>query len=131
MSASLPVETLADETGTTAGNIDELADQVRVHARDEVVEVEVDVFDRGPEFRRVVVAQDFGIQVVEIGPCLDERPARLRHFLSVDGQEAMGIDAGRSPKARAFEHRRPEQRVEVHDVLADEVVQLGSLSAFQ
>ncbi|MNQ13942.1 hypothetical protein D3C85_268700 [compost metagenome] len=37
----------------------------------------------------------------------------------------MHVDRGRLAQARAFEHGRPEQGVEVDDVLADEVVQLG------
>ncbi len=38
----------------------------------------------------------------------------------------MHVDGGRLAEARAFEHRRPEQGVEVDDVLADEMVQLGA-----
>ena len=39
--------------------------------------------------------------------------------------KAVGMDRGRSPHAGALEHRGPEQRVKIQDVLADEVVQLG------
>ena len=38
----------------------------------------------------------------------------------------MRKDAGRRSEAGAIQHRRPEQRVEVDDVLADEVIRLRS-----
>ncbi len=37
----------------------------------------------------------------------------------------MAVDAGRGAHAGTFQHRRPEQGVEVNDVLADEVIDLG------
>ncbi len=37
----------------------------------------------------------------------------------------MNVDAGRFAQISAFKHGRPEQGVEVDDVLADEVVKLG------
>ena len=52
-------------------------------------------------------------------------PLRLRHLLAVDVQEAVDVDERRQVEAGGLEHRRPEQRVEVGDVLADEVVDLG------
>ena len=78
-----------------------------------------------PSLRREVVAQVLGRQVVEVGARGDERAARLRHLLAVDGQEAVHEHARRRAEAGAVQHRGPEQRVEVDDVLADEVVQLG------
>ena len=77
------------------------------------------------EPRRVVVAQVLGGQVIEPGARRDERAARLRHLLAVDRQEAVREDRRRRPVAGAREHRGPEQRVEIDDVLADEVVHLG------
>ena len=41
----LAVEALADEAGAAAGQVHDLAHQVGVHPRDEVVEVEVDVVE--------------------------------------------------------------------------------------
>ena len=58
-----------------------------------------------------------------LGP--DEGAARFGHFLAVDGEETVGEDGGRHAESRAVQHRRPEQGVEIGDVLADEVVQLG------
>ena len=58
-----------------------------------------------------------------LGP--DEGAARFGHFLAVDGEETVGEDGGRHAESRAVQHRRPEQGVEIGDVLADEVIQLG------
>ena len=52
-------------------------------------------------------------------------PRVLAHLLAADGDEAVHIDAVRHLVARELEHRRPEQHVEVDDVLADEVDLLG------
>ena len=54
----------------------------------------------------------------------DESAPGFGHLLAVDGQKAVRMDAGRPSHAGGLEHRGPEQRVEVQDVLADEVVQL-------
>ena len=49
----------------------------------------------------------------------------LAHLLAVvDGHEAVHEDVGRRPAAAEVQRRGPEQRVEVGDVLADEVVLL-------
>src|SRR5690606_14934437 len=44
---------------------------------------------------------------------------------AVHGQVAVDVQPGGGPQAGALQHRRPEQAVEVDDVLADEVVHLG------
>ncbi len=120
------VELLVDEAGGAAGDVDELADQVRIHARDEVVEVEVDVLHAAVQLRRVVVAQPLGVEALfEIARRGDESAARLRHLLPVHGEKAVCVDRARQAVAGKFQHRRPEQRVEIQDVLADEVHQLG------
>src|SRR5690606_8755978 len=121
------VEALADEAGAAAGQVDELADHVRVHARDEVGEVEVEVVHAARGFGGEVVAQGFGRQAaVEVGAGHHEGAARLRHLGAVHGQVAVDVKAGRGAQAGAVQHRRPEQAVEVDDVLADEVVHLGA-----
>ena len=43
----------------------------------------------------------------------------------------MGIHRGGCAQATARQHRRPEQGVKTDDVLADEVIQLGSAAGFQ
>ncbi len=119
------VEALADEAGAAAGDVDHLADQVGVHAQLEVIEVEVDVVDAGAQLGGEVIAQVFRIQMVQPGARLDEGAARLGHLLAVDGEEAVRMDGGGHAEAAAGQHGGPEQGVEIDDVLADEVVQLG------
>ena len=79
---------------------------------------------RAVELRRDVVAQplrDRGRGRGSVGA--DARAARLRHLLARERDEAVHVDVVRHLVRRAgeLEHRRPEQRVEVDDVLADEV----------
>ena len=71
-------EALVDEAGAAAGQVDELADQVAVHPRGEIGEVQVEVVDAARGLRREVIAQRFRIQPgVEIGARHDEGAARL------------------------------------------------------
>ncbi len=58
----LAAEALAEEARRAAGDVDVLADQVGVDARDEVLGVEVDVLDARVELGGDVVAQPFGVQ---------------------------------------------------------------------
>jgi len=120
---------LVDEAGATAGNVDHFANQVGVDLLHEILEVQVEVIDAPAELGGVVVAQVFRVQVVQVGSGLDEGAARLGHLGAVDGQVAVHVDCSRLAEAGTFEHGRPEQGVEVDDVLADEVIQLG-LGAF-
>ena len=50
-------------------------------ARDEVVQIEVDVVDAAAELGGEVVAQRLGLKLLEIAPRGDEGAARLRHLL--------------------------------------------------
>src|ERR1035441_6326659 len=52
-------------------------------------------------------------------------PWRFRHFLAIDRQKAMREHRAGPSIPGAVQHGRPEQRVEVTDVLANEVIQLG------
>ena len=114
-----------DKAGTATGDIDDLADQVGVDLLHKVLKVEVEVLDAAAQLAGIVVTQVFRVQVFQVGACLDEGAAGLGHFLPVNGQVTMHIDAGRLAKACAMQHGRPEQGVEVDDVLADEMVQFS------
>src|SRR5580692_1594664 len=60
------------------------------------------------------------IQVAARG---DESAARFRHLLAVDGEESMRVYRGRAAHPRGLQHRRPEKRVKIQNVLANEVMQ--------
>ena len=124
----LAVEFLRDEAGAAAGDVHVLADQVAVHARDEVLAREVQVLDPGVQLEREVVAQPFRVHAqLQVAQRRDARAARLRHLFVVHGQVA--VDVHLQPVddrvAREIQHRRPEQQVERDDVLADEVHLFG------
>ena len=63
--------------------------------------------------------------MVQPGPGGDERAAGLGHLLAVERDHAVGEHPGGRAKARRLQHCRPEQGVEVDDVLADEMIDLG------
>ena len=118
-------EVFADEVRRAGGDVHHLAHQVRVHALHEIRQVDVHVVHSRRDFRGEVVAQVFGIQMVQISGGVDERAAGFRHLLAVHGDVAVRVNAGGRAEARVREHRRPEQAMEVHDVLADEVMHFG------
>ena len=114
-----------DECRAAAGDVDELADHLGIDPGGELLEVHVDVVDAGADLGGDEVAEVLGRQVLQVTLRRDERAAGLRHLLAVHGQEAVDVHAVRLAEARALQRGRPEQRVEIEDVLADEVVQLG------
>ena len=102
-----------DETGAAAGEVDELADHVVVHARDEIAEVEVEVVRRRRwSWRRSSSAALPAEPGVEVGARHHEGAARFRHLRAVHRQVAIDVQARRRALARAVQHRRPEQAVE-------------------
>ncbi|MNB93051.1 hypothetical protein D3C75_401670 [compost metagenome] len=121
----LAVETLGDKAGVAGSQIDQLVDHVRIDPGDEVFEVQVQIVDATVELGCVVVTQALGIQVLQVGGGLDEGALGLGHLGAVDGHIAVHVDLGRLAETRPFQHGRPEQAVEVGDVLADEVIELG------
>ena len=121
----LAVEALGDEVRAAAGDVDVLAHQVRIDSGHEVVEVQVEILDLARQLGGEVVAQEFRRQMFQPGARLDEGAARLGHLLAVDGEKAVRMDRRGRAIAGAFQHGRPEQGMEIDDVLADEVVQLG------
>src|SRR3569623_1485386 len=64
--------------------------------------------------------------MIEIAARPDEGAARFRHFLTVHREKAVSEDGGGRAAAGAGQHSRPEQRVKVDDVFADEMVELGA-----
>ena len=55
-----------DETRATAGDVHELADDVGIHARDEIFQRQIDVIDAGTELAGEVEAQRLGRQALEV-----------------------------------------------------------------
>src|SRR5690554_6016296 len=66
---------LVHKTGAAAGNVDQLADQIRVDLVDKVIQVQVQIFHTAPQLGGVVVTQVFGLQMFQIGTGPDEGAA--------------------------------------------------------
>ena len=81
------------------------------------------------QLRGVVIAQIRRVEMLEVRRRADEGALRLRHLLPVDGEEAVDVDLRRQAETGRLQHRRPEKRVEIRDVLADEVMDFGRRAA--
>src|SRR5262245_62184728 len=64
--------------------------------------------------------------MLEVRRCHDERPLALAHLLAADGEKSVDVDFRRQREAGRFEHPGPEERVELRDVFADEVVDFSA-----
>ena len=116
------LEAFGDEPHAPAGDVHVLPHQVAVHSRHEVIEVQVDVLHGRTELGRVVVAQPLRIQLeVEVTLRGDEGAAALRHLLAIDGEKPVGEDPGGGSIAGELQGGRPKERMEIEDVLADEM----------
>ena len=120
-----PVREPVQQAGAARRDVHHLSHEVRVDPGDEVREVQVHVVDPVSELAREVVAQVLGVEVVGVGAGPDEGAPALRHLLAVHGEETVAEDRARHAEPGPVEARGPEQGVEVGDVLADEVVDLG------
>jgi hypothetical protein len=96
-----------------------------VHALHEVLEVEVDVVDAGAELGGEVVAQVLGVEVVEVVAALMKVPRLLDILVPLTVRKPCTYTPVGRAQAGRVQHRGPEQAVEIDDVLADEVVELG------
>ena len=119
------VEVPVQESRTAGRDVDDLADQVRIHPLDEVVEIDVDVVRIRRQLGREVVPQILGIEMVKVCRGVDEGAARLRHLHAPHGDVAVRMHSRRRAEIRRRKDRGPEQGVEIDDVLADEVVHLA------
>ena len=70
---------------------------------------------------RVVVPKKLGFHMFGKGSGHDEGAPTLGHLLVIDCDKSMAENFGRCTKSCTVQHRRPEQSMEVRDVLADEV----------
>ena len=123
--AQFAAKTLGDEARRAAGDVDVLADQVRVDAGQEVVGVEVHVLVAAVELGGDVVAQPLGVHAqAQVLERVQAGAAALAHFLAAHRQEAVHEHRVGHLAAREMQHGGPEQGVEGDDVLADEVVLL-------
>ena len=116
------VEALQDEAGRAAGDVDQLAHQIAVDPGHEVLGVEVHVLDPAVELGRQVVAQPFRVHAqLQVFLRRQARSARFGHLFAGDGEESVHEDVVGRVHAGKLQHGRPEQRMEVDDVLADEM----------
>ena len=122
------VKALDDKSCSTAGNINVLTDQVGVHSSHEVALTEVDVIVGRAHLGSEIVTQPFGVHAeFQILQGADAGAAALTHFAAVNRHETVYEHiVGRTVGlAGEFKHGRPKERMEVHDVLTDEVDLLG------
>ena len=127
-----PAKSLGQKPGGPAGDIDVFAHQVAVDAADEIVGVELDILNPGIEFGRDVVAQPFRVQPqVQIVLRADAGAPAFAHFVFLDGQKPMHMHMVRQFAACKMQGGRPEQGMEIDNILADEMhllqIRLGQI----
>src|SRR5204863_9771644 len=74
------------------------------------------------ELRGVEVAQVTRIEMFQIGARANECALALRHLFAIDGEEAVDVNLFWQVVSGRLQHSRPEQRVEICNVLANDVV---------
>jgi len=116
------------ESGGAAGQVDHIAHHVGVDLFDELLEVHVDVVHAVGELRGIVVAQVGRIEMFQVGRGHHKRALALRHLLAVDREKAVDVNLSGQAETRYLEHGRPEKRMKIRDVLANEVVDFGSVA---
>src|SRR3954466_8663301 len=105
-----------DKPRSATRNVDVLADEIAVHARNEVFRIEVDVLYVAVQLRSDVVAQPLRIHAeFEIAQWAYASTAGLRHLRAGYGDEAVYVNVIRYFAPGELEHRGPKQRVEVND----------------
>ena len=122
------LKALHDEAGRARGNIHVLADQIGIHTGEEVRLREVDILDTAGQLGGEIVAQPLRIHAeIEILQRINASAAGLAHLQTAHGNETVCVDVIRHAVGLPGEvqHRRPEKRVEVNDVLADKVNLFG------
>ena len=122
----LALKALGQEARRTRRDVDELANQIAVHAQHEVFGVEVHIFVFVVEFGGQVIAQPLGVHAqAQVLEWVQARATALAHLLAVvDGQEAVHKHIVGRFAAAEMQHGGPEQGVKGDDVFADEVVLL-------
>ena len=105
----MAIKPLADKTGGTRCQVDQLVDDIGIHSGNEVFKVQVQIINTVVEFGGVVVTQVFRIQMLQVGGSLDESALGLGHLGSVHRDIAVYEDVARFPETGPFEHGWPEQ----------------------
>ena len=130
MPCQFAVKTFIDETGTTTGNVNQFANQVRIHLTDKLTETQVKIIHTATEAGRQVITQILWVQVIQVGISIDKSATGLGHLLAVDRHEAMSKHCCGRSVTGLFQHGWPEQRMEIDDIFANKVIELCALVFF-
>ena len=119
--AHLAIE-LAFEHGERAiAEVAQIVDQIRVNLESEFIERQVDILWAATQVGRVKKSQISRIKKVQVLTSVNEGAARLRHLLAVDREHAVNRELRRQPESGALQHRRPEQGMEINNVLSNKM----------
>src|SRR5690606_984460 len=76
---------IVNEFGGAAGDVYNLAHQIRIHTLDKIFQVQVDIIHGAGQFGGEVITQVFRIQVIEVGARINKGAARFTHLGAVNG----------------------------------------------
>ncbi len=111
---------LADHADRAADEVAQLVGELVVVARPQALQADVAVLPER-DLAHEVVAQRFGAHLLDDRERVEDVAARLAHLLAADEQVAVDELAAGQVVAGAHEQRRPDDRVELEDVLGEEV----------
>ena len=100
--------------------IAEIVREVAVDAADERVAREIVVLAE-VDLAQQEIADGIGTELVDEADGIDDVPLRLAHLVAVDDEPAVTVDLLRQRQIERHEDARPDDRMEAHDLLADEV----------
>ena len=115
-----PVAVLADHADRAADEVAELVGELVVVARPQALEAHVAVLPQR-DLAHEVVPQRLGAHLLDDRERVEDVAARLAHLLAADEQVAVDELAGGQVVAGAHEQGRPDDGVELEDVLGEEV----------
>ena len=119
-------EARCDEARRTRSQVNELANDIGVHALREIFEIQIDIIDGAIRLRRKVITQMLRMQTgIKVRTRGDEGASGLRHFGAIDRHITVDVQTRRCAMSRTMQDRRPKQPMKIHDVLADEVMHLS------
>ena len=111
---------LVDHGQRAADQIANAVGQFRIVAADQGVVAEAAVLAED-HFTQQKIAQRFESHYPMDGFGADDIAARLAHFIVLEEQPAVGENAPRDRQVRGHQEGGPEDRMEAHNFLADEV----------
>src|SRR6516164_5432289 len=111
-----------------AGKIYDLAHQIRIDLRRELIWTQVNIFNSWSKLAGVKVAQILRIKMLQVSCSADGDALTLGHLLAADIEKTMDVNLRRQFETGCLQHAGPKKRMEISNVLADEMMNFSRLA---